>query len=119
LSVAKKARPLFTRDGLSLTRMLGDMVIRRPLMSAQDSPGGGGTSTLESELEELLRDEQLEDGDHERFSHYVRKEDIVESAVTGKPVYALCGKKWTPNRAPEKFPVCPTCKEIYEGLRDE
>ncbi|MGO3033127.1 MAG: DUF3039 domain-containing protein, partial [Microbacterium gubbeenense] len=35
----------------------------------------------------------------------------------GKPVRALCGKKWTPGRDPEKFPVCPTCKEIYEDLR--
>ncbi|MBU4466278.1 MAG: DUF3039 domain-containing protein, partial [Actinobacteria bacterium] len=33
-----------------------------------------------------------------------------------KPVRALCGKKWTPGRDPEKFPVCPTCKEIYESL---
>jgi hypothetical protein len=24
---------------------------------------------------------------------------------------------WTPGRDPEKFPVCPTCKEIYDGLK--
>ena len=30
--------------------------------------------------------EELEPGDHERFAHYVKKEKIVESAVTGKPV---------------------------------
>lgn len=95
------------------------MLIRLPLLFAQESPTGGGISTLEQELEQLIKDEQLEEGDHERFSHYVRKEDIVESAVTGKPVFALCGKKWTPNRAPEKFPVCPTCKEIYESMSDE
>jgi hypothetical protein len=63
--------------------------------------------------------EFLEPGDHERFSHYVRKEKIVESAVMGIPVRALCGKVWVPGRDPEKFPVCPTCKEIYEGLRPE
>ncbi len=68
------------------------------------------------ELEELLREETVEPGDHERFSHYVKKEKILESAITGKPVRALCGKKWTPGRDPEKFPVCPTCKEIYESL---
>ena len=68
------------------------------------------------ELEQLLNQDQLEDGDHERFSHYVPKDKILESAVTGKPVRALCGKKWTPGRDPEKFPVCPTCKEIYESL---
>ncbi|MCU1437191.1 MAG: hypothetical protein JWP66_278 [Naasia sp.] len=77
---------------------------------------GGGTSTLDRELEELLNEEKLEDGDHDRFAHYVRKEKIVESAVTGKPVIALCGKVWVPGRDPSKFPVCPTCKEIYESL---
>jgi hypothetical protein len=58
-----------------------------------------------------------EPGDHERFSHYVRKEKILESALSGEPVTALCGKVWIPGRDPKKFPVCPTCKEIYEGLR--
>ena len=44
--------------------------------------------------------------------------DLLEpDALTGKPVRALCGKKWTPGRDPEKFPVCPTCKEIYESLQ--
>lgn len=61
----------------------------------------------------------LEPGDHERHSHYVRKEKIMESAVLGNPVHALCGKVWVPGRDPEKFPVCPICKEIYEGLRPE
>lgn len=58
-------------------------------------------------------------GDHERYSHYVRKEKIVQSAVLGSAVRALCGKVWVPSRDPEKFPVCPTCKEIYEGLKPE
>jgi hypothetical protein len=80
-------------------------------------PTGGGTSTLDRELEQLLNQEQLDEGDHERFSHYVPKDKVVESAVTGKPVRALCGKLWTPGRDPEKFPVCPTCKEIYEKLK--
>jgi hypothetical protein len=80
-------------------------------------PTGGGTSTLDRELEELLNQEQIEEGDHERFSHYVQKDKILESAMTGKPVRALCGKLWTPGRDPEKFPVCPTCKEIYEKLK--
>ncbi len=39
-----------------------------------------------------------------------------EAMVTGTPVRALCGKLWVPSRDPEKFPVCPTCKEIYESL---
>ncbi len=80
---------------------------------------GGGTSTLDRELEELLNSEAIEPGDHERFSHYVKKEKILQSALTGKPVRALCGKKWTPGRDPEKFPVCPSCKEIYEKMKGE
>jgi hypothetical protein len=59
----------------------------------------------------------IDEGDHERFSHYVDKNKITESAVTGKAVRALCGKKWIPNRDPQKFPVCPTCKEIHASLK--
>jgi hypothetical protein len=56
------------------------------------------------------------EGDHDRFSHYVRKGDIVRSNVEGVPIVALCGKKWIPNRDPERYPVCPTCKEIRGRL---
>ncbi|MEY4639826.1 MAG: hypothetical protein RLY13_824 [Actinomycetota bacterium] len=77
----------------------------------------GGQTAGSTLLEEQVQN--IEPGDHERFSHYVRKEKIVESAVLGTPVVALCGKIWVPGRDPEKFPVCPTCKEIYEGLRPE
>jgi hypothetical protein len=84
-----------------------------------DKEPPGGTDVLDRELEELLRSEQLDEGDHDRYSHYVKKDKILASALSGKPVIALCGKVWTPGRDPEKFPVCPTCKEIYEKLRDE
>ena len=64
-------------------------------------------------------DLEEDDGGHDRFSHYVKKEKIVESAVTGKAVRALCGKKWVPSRDPEKFPICPICKKIFDGLKKE
>ena len=83
---------------------------------AGTEPTGGGTDTLDRELEELLNRTVVDEGDHERFSHYAPKNAIMESAPTGKPVRALCGKLWVPGRDPEKFPVCPTCKEIYETL---
>jgi len=78
----------------------------------------------ESDTDLLTRpslDEQLQedDGGHDRFAHYVKKEKIVESAVTGKAVKALCGKKWIPSRDPEKYPICPTCKEIHAGLKPD
>ncbi|HTL40589.1 MAG TPA: DUF3039 domain-containing protein [Pseudolysinimonas sp.] len=82
-----------------------------------DPETAGGTDVLDRELEELLNKEQLEDGDHERFAHYVQKDKILESALTGKPVIALCGKVWVPGRDPEKFPVCPECKKIYDTLK--
>jgi hypothetical protein len=82
-----------------------------------DTEPGGGTTTLDRELEELLEQQQLDEGDHERYSHYVQKDKILGSAMSGKPVIALCGKVWTPGRDPQKFPVCPTCKEIYEGMK--
>ena len=86
-------------------------------MSTQDDGTAGGVDVLDRELENLLSDEQLDEGDHERFSHYVKKDKIVDSAVSGAPVRALCGKIWTPGRDPEKFPVCPECKKIYDGLK--
>jgi hypothetical protein len=79
---------------------------------------GGQPQTQTAVLERTETVPQVaEPGDHERFSHYVRKEKILESALSGEPVTALCGKVWIPGRDPKKFPVCPTCKEIYEGLR--
>ena len=77
------------------------------------APDDGGLGTL---LEERVQPPETEPGDHERFAHYVQKDKIMESAVTGTPVIALCGKVWIPNRDPQKFPVCPDCQKIYEGL---
>ncbi len=61
-------------------------------------------------------DERLDDGDHERLSHYVAKNKLTEAMVMGTPVVALCGKIWVPSRNPDKYPVCPECKEIWESL---
>ena len=65
-------------------------------------------------------DERVQDaeaGDHERFSHYVPKAKLTEAMVMGTPVVALCGKVWVPSRNPDKFPVCPECKEIWQSMR--
>ena len=88
----------------------------RASIADPDAPGGG-TDVLDRELEKLLEEESLDPGDHDRFAHYVKKEQILESAVTGKPVIALCGKVWVPGRDPEKFPVCPDCKKIYDRMK--
>ena len=75
-----------------------------------ESPASSGGTLLEE------RTFSTDEGDHERFSHYVEKAKIMESAVTGVPVTALCGKVWTPSRDPERFPVCPECQAIHAGL---
>ena len=82
------------------------------------APGGDGTGTSTGVIERTEVHEEVEPGDRERFAHYVRKEKILDSALSGSPVIALCGKVWVPGRDPNKFPVCPICKEIYDGLRD-
>ncbi|WP_067781276.1 DUF3039 domain-containing protein [Actinomyces vulturis] len=72
-----------------------------------------GTAVLERE--EL---QSTDDGDSERFAHYVRKDKIAAAAATGRPVVALCGKVWTPGRDPGAYPVCPTCKSIFEQMKN-
>lgn len=56
-----------------------------------------------------------EPGDHEKFSHYLKKE-YHDAYVTGEMVEALCGHRWVPTKDPKRFPVCPECKEIFESL---
>lgn len=72
-----------------------------------------GTDTQIKEQTDLRTD----DGDHERFSHYVEKAKLTEALVMGTPVVALCGKVWVPSRDPERFPVCPECKEIWGSMK--
>ena len=80
------------------------------------STPGSGTGVIEdTKLDDRTR--TIDDGDHERLSHYVPKDLLMEALVNGTPVVALCGKVWVPTRDPEKFPVCPECKEILESLR--
>jgi hypothetical protein len=85
-------------------------------MNAQ-RPAGFGTDVLE---DTRLDEEHVtnDSGDHERFSHYVPKDKLTEAMVNGTPVIALCGKVWVPSRDPQKFPVCPDCKEIWESMQD-
>ena len=84
-----------------------------PLGPEPSSEPSGGVGTL---TEEQVETAPVEPGDHERFAHYVQKDKIMESAVTGTPVIALCGKVWIPNRDPQRFPVCPECQDIYNSL---
>lgn len=77
----------------------------------QLTPAPGSQTVLDERA-----DFRLDEGDHERFSHYVPKNRLTEAMVMGTPVVALCGKVWVPSRNPDRFPVCPECKEIWESL---
>lgn len=60
-----------------------------------------------------------DNGEHDTFSHYAEAKKILEARVMGIPCRALCGKEWIPTKDEQKYPVCPTCKDIYETLQDE
>ncbi|AXR73244.1 MULTISPECIES: DUF3039 domain-containing protein [Auritidibacter] len=73
---------------------------------------GGSTGVLEREEQR----QATEPGDHERFKHFVPKDKLADAMINGTPVVALCGKVWVPSRDPERFPMCPSCLEIWEGM---
>ena len=77
-------------------------------------PGtAGGTALLEREETQLS-----EPGDHERFSHYVRKEKILESALTGEPVRASaarCGYPAAIRRSSPSAPVQGNLRGLAPG----
>jgi hypothetical protein len=89
---------------------------------------GEVSTQLDTELE-VSSVPQIDEGDHERFTHIVlegytpKKGDfvplgnsVVEGIINSSAVTALCGKVWVPGRDPQKYPLCPTCREIAQGL---
>jgi hypothetical protein len=78
---------------------------------------GFGTDVLEDTRADQ-RTQPTDDGDHERFSHFVPKDKLTDAMVNGTPVVALCGKVWVPSRDPQRYPVCPECKEIWDTMRE-
>ena len=83
-------------------------------MSSPQTPGFGIGVLEDTSTEE--RTTPTDNGDHERLSHYVPKDKLMDAMVNGTPVVALCGKVWIPSRDPQKFPVCPECQEIWESM---
>jgi hypothetical protein len=74
-------------------------------------------------------EQELDEGDHDRMAHIVlegytpKKGDfvstgpsVVEGIVNGTAVRALCGKEWVPGRNPQRYGLCPTCKEIAQSM---
>lgn len=72
-------------------------------------------------MADVLEKEDLKvtnNGDHDTFAHYARKTDIERSIFDGVEITALCGKRWRPDKDFAKYPVCPTCKGIYDSLKE-
>lgn len=86
--------------------------------SAPSHSQGGSTATLERPDTETKIKHSTDDGDSDRFAHYVAKDKVLESRLTGRPVVALCGKKWVPKHDASKYPVCPECQRIYEQMKN-
>lgn len=55
-------------------------------------------------------------GNHDKFSHYVHKDDLMRGLVFGEMVMALCGKIWVPTEDGMKYPMCSRCKDIFYQL---
>ena len=73
-------------------------------------------TTTETDTRPVLDDG--DGGDHDRFSHIVRKSLLTRAMVEGMPIMALCGKEWVPSRDPQRYPVCRTCLELFaQGRR--
>ncbi|PFG20003.1 DUF3039 domain-containing protein [Serinibacter salmoneus] len=83
---------------------------------APSAPGGPATEGSTSTLERTETRHQEQSGDNDRYAHYVPKDKILAAAMSGEPVIALCGKIWLPTRNPDRYPVCPACKEIYASM---
>ncbi len=56
--------------------------------------------------------------DTPKFFHYVKKNKIAESAVTGTHVVALSGEVFPVTRSAKPgSPVCPDCKRVYDQMK--
>ena len=76
------------------------------------------TTPQTTTIERTKTEEQTTDSDTPKYFHYVKKNQIVESAVNGNYVVALCGEPFpVTKQAKPGSPVCPECERIYRGLR--
>ena len=76
------------------------------------------TTPQTTTIERTKTEEHTTDSDTTKYFHYVKKNQIVESAVNGNYVVALCGETFpVTKQAKPGSPVCPECERIYRGLR--
>lgn len=83
---------------------------------APSAPSGPSTQSSTGLLERTEVERTRTPGDGDRFAHFVRKDKADHSMLTGQPVVALCGKVWIPSRDASRYPVCPRCKALRDGM---
>lgn len=119
LAAASTARLPHTGAGRTIEPMSTSLPDPLGTPGAPSAPAGPATESQQSVGVLERTEERLSHGDEERFSHYVRKDRLMASTVYGQPVVALCGKIWIPSRNPDRYPVCPTCKEIRKQMGNQ
>jgi len=71
---------------------------------------------MSSIIEETTLETIDADTGEPKFAHYADSVSVTEGYIMGKAVMAICGKLFVPTRDPNKFPICPICKELAEAL---
>jgi hypothetical protein len=51
------------------------------------------------------------------LAHVVPEDGLVDALVHGTPVTGLCGTVFVPTRDPDRFPLCPRCRQIRRVLQ--
>jgi hypothetical protein len=109
-------KPMTTDSAADLLIPASMEIDADPVSPLSNPDANTGTAVLERpQTQEQSQD--IDDGDADRFAHYVSKDRIIKSRLTGRPVVALCGKIWVPKHDPSQYPVCPDCKRIYDEMQ--
>jgi hypothetical protein len=110
-------------DKITCTRCHGTIVrsLRLADQSTEVEPVLPGLKFRLMSLEETSRRHELQvplrvESDNGGFSHYIDKIEAGQSASNQRPVTALCGWSWVPQGSAEEFPICPSCKSIFDEL---
>lgn len=81
-------------------------------------------TVIKTKTTKMILYPETSQGDHDRFKHYVYHPErgraaamVTEAMVTGVPVKALCGKLWVPSHNPDRYPICPECKDIKKAAQ--
>lgn len=75
------------------------------------------TSTLTAPTPvETPLDQARPPGDHDRFQHYFRRDDVTRNLLTGEPMTALCGKVVTQQVDPKGRTVCAECQRLMDEV---